>query len=238
MPETNGVSHLRQGLVLSVIFHAFLFSFFADILALTVADIPDAEGEVAIQAILHQPRPEQMVPTPEQPSAPSILVIPAQRASDRVKTKVPALLPEKPAPQPLAPVPDAQNKERSEAFDPIGSKGSTLPDELPPPSPPKPPSADDLRQYLLEIGRGARRHKHYPLLARERGIEGIVVVVVSTRAGLAVPQVSLSSSSGASMLDAQALETVGRAVRDTKMPDALLNRDFAVDLPIQFSLGD
>jgi protein TonB len=100
------------------------------------------------------------------------------------------------------------------------------------------PDADDLRTYRLNLSREARRFKRYPAIARERGLEGIVVVVVSTRAGVALPQVSLSQGSGETVLDQQALEMVNFAVRYALMPNSLRQRDFGIDLPIHFSLDE
>ena len=99
-------------------------------------------------------------------------------------------------------------------------------------------SPDGLREYRLNLSREARRHKRYPALARQRGLEGIVIVMVSAGAGLPVPQVSLSRSSGQEVLDQQALEMLGLAVRSASLPDSLRGRDFAIDLPLHFSLDE
>lgn len=99
-------------------------------------------------------------------------------------------------------------------------------------------SQDGLREYRINLGREASRFKRYPLSARERGWEGVVVVVVSTMAGVAVPQVRLSRSSGYAQLDTQALETMGLAVEVANLPESLRGRDFALDLLIRFSLDD
>lgn len=108
----------------------------------------------------------------------------------------------------------------------------------PKPAEPIPVSQDGLREYRLNLGREARRYKRYPAMARERGLQGVVVIVVSTTAGIAVPQVSLSHSSGHSVLDAQALEMAVLAVRFANLPESLRGRDFALDLPIRFSLEE
>jgi TonB family protein len=99
-------------------------------------------------------------------------------------------------------------------------------------------SQDGLREYRLNLSREARRYKRYPALARQRGLEGVVVIVVSTSAGYPVPQLSLSRSSGQDVLDQQAMEMLSLAVRAANMPDSLRGKDFAIDLPIHFSLDD
>ena len=99
-------------------------------------------------------------------------------------------------------------------------------------------SQDGLREYRLNLGREARRYKRYPAVARERGLEGVVVLVISTTAGVAIPQVSLGSTSGHGVLDTQALEMAILAVRFANLPQSLHGRDFALDLPIRFSLEE
>lgn len=99
-------------------------------------------------------------------------------------------------------------------------------------------SQDGLREYRLNLSREARRYKRYPALARQRGLEGVVVIVVNTSAGLPLPQVSLGRSSGQDVLDQQAMEMLGLAVRAASLPDSLRGRDFALDLPIHFSLDE
>lgn len=99
-------------------------------------------------------------------------------------------------------------------------------------------SPDGVRQYRLNLAREARRFKHFPALARERGWEGVVVVVVSTVAGAPLPQVSLTQSSGFELLDQEALALVAQAVNTAVLPDSLRNRTFALTLPIHYRLDD
>ncbi len=97
---------------------------------------------------------------------------------------------------------------------------------------------DGVRQYRLSLAREARRFKRYPGLARERGWEGVVVVVVTTVAGVGVPQVKLSQSSGFEPLDQAALELLELAVQSAVLPETLRGRQFALTLPIHFRLDD
>ena len=99
-------------------------------------------------------------------------------------------------------------------------------------------SPDGVRQYRLNLAREARRFKHFPPLARERGWEGVAVVVVGTVAGVPLPQVSLSQSSGFELLDQEALMLVAQAVTTAALPDSLRNRTFALTLPIHYRLDD
>ena len=107
-----------------------------------------------------------------------------------------------------------------------------------PPAPSEEASPDGVRQYRLNLAREARRFKHFPPLARERGWEGVAVVVVSTVAGVPLPQVSLSQSSGFELLDQEALMLVAQAVTMAVLPDSLRNRTFALTLPIHYRLDD
>ncbi len=99
-------------------------------------------------------------------------------------------------------------------------------------------SPDGVRQYRLNLAREARRFKYFPQLARDRGWEGVAVVVVSTVAGVPLPQVSLSQSSGFDLLDQEALLLVSQAVATAVMPDSLRSRPFALTLPIHYRLDD
>ena len=110
------------------------------------------------------------------------------------------------------------------------------------PGTPQMPSAeaspDGVRQYRLNLAREARRFKHFPPLARERGWEGVAVVVVSTVAGAPLPQVSLSQSSGFDLLDQEALMLVAQAVTTAALPESLRSHTFALTLPIHYRLDD
>jgi periplasmic protein TonB len=97
---------------------------------------------------------------------------------------------------------------------------------------------DGIRQYRLNLAREARRFKSYPGVARERGWEGDVVVVVNTVAGAQLPQVALGQSSGRALLDEEAVNLVEQAVRSATIPDSLRGRSFALTLPIQFRLDE
>lgn len=97
---------------------------------------------------------------------------------------------------------------------------------------------DGIRQYRLNLAREARRFKSYPGVARERGWEGDVVIVVNTVAGAELPQVALGQSSGRALLDEAAINLVGQAVRNAAIPDSLRGRSFALTLPIQFRLDE
>jgi protein TonB len=97
---------------------------------------------------------------------------------------------------------------------------------------------DGVRQYRLSLAREARRFKRYPDQARERGREGVVVLIVTTVAGVALPQVKLSQSSGSDLLDQAALELLEIAVQTAMLPESLHGQQFALTLPIHYRLDD
>lgn len=91
-------------------------------------------------------------------------------------------------------------------------------------------------QYRLNLAREARQNKRYPIVARQRGWEGIVVVLVTMAAKGAAPYVSLGQSSGFELLDQEALELVSKAVQTAEVPGSLRNRQFSLSLPIHYRL--
>lgn len=97
-------------------------------------------------------------------------------------------------------------------------------------------SADDLRQYRVELAIAARRFRRYPGQARERGWEGVTEVALSVSAHLPVPEVILVRSSGHPVLDRQALEMMTQAARAAVLPESLRGRDLRIMLPVRFSL--
>jgi len=98
---------------------------------------------------------------------------------------------------------------------------------------------DELRQYRLALAIAARRFKHYPAMARERGWEGTAEVALSLGGQRPVPEVALARSSGHAVLDRQAQEMIAQAARATVLPESLKGRDLRLSLPVQFSLdGD
>lgn len=98
---------------------------------------------------------------------------------------------------------------------------------------------DDLRQYRLALAIAARRFKHYPATARERGWEGTAEVALTVGVQRSVPEIALARSSGHAALDRQAQEMIAQAARATVLPERLKGRDLRLLLPVQFSLdGD
>jgi protein TonB len=99
-------------------------------------------------------------------------------------------------------------------------------------------SADDLRQYRIELAIAARRYQRYPDLARERGWAGRVEVAVRVSAWQPRPHFSLARSSGHAPLDRQAVAMLEQAAAAAPLPAGLRGRDFSLVLPVEFTLDD
>ncbi len=99
-------------------------------------------------------------------------------------------------------------------------------------------NAEAVRQYRTSLAISAKRFKRYPALARERGWDGEVEIVLDFRRTLPGPEVSLASSSGKAVLDGQAVEMIRQAARATEVPDTLKGRNFRMLMPIRFSLDE
>jgi protein TonB len=140
------------------------------------------------------------------------------------------------APEKFAP----RESAAASAAGPAVRSGEALVTRSPAPPAPTPAgtrvSADDLRQYRLSLASAAKRFKHYPALASERGWEGTVEVAINVSALSPLPQVLLVRSSGRSVLDAQAVDMLTQAAHATALPEGLKARDFRILLPVEFSL--
>lgn len=99
-------------------------------------------------------------------------------------------------------------------------------------------SADDLRQYRVALAVAARRFRHYPQLARERGWEGTAEISVAINSRRGVPDVTLLKSSGRTVLDQQALVMIEQASASTTLPKGLQGENFRFVLPVEFALAD
>lgn len=230
MYEAAGISVMFRWVALSLTLHALVLLIFSDFLPSTVTSSPQGQS-AAIEALLQQKQEVQPARSVAMPGEvkPSLAIpriaTPLPKASGPVIEKAGPVMPESAA---SAASPSlATNTTSSEAQ--IGETRAKPVEAI---------SQDGLREYRLNLSREARRYKRYPAFARQRGLEGVVVIVVSTSAGLPVPQVSLSRSSGQDILDQQALEMLVLAVRAAGLPDSLRGRDFAIDLPIHFSLEE
>jgi protein TonB len=96
--------------------------------------------------------------------------------------------------------------------------------------------AGSLAQYRLAVIGAAKRLKHYPAQAIDRGLEGRVKVRLVIGAAGGAATVTVRRSSGHEVLDRQAIETIRRAAAATPIPPALKDREIAVEIPVLYEL--
>jgi protein TonB len=222
---------LRRAILVSILVHLAVLSSVRQ--PVLLPDMTTRAASPAINALLHSAEfPKPVSPPFESLSAP---------AEKSVVTASEAL--KKPGPEKKAPV--LPSFSRSTATEdvavtdkPVISPGDSARASNAGASQAEKLDLDGVRQYRLSLAREARRFKRYPDQAREQGREGVVVVVVTTVAGVAIPQVRLSQSSGSDLLDQAALELLDSAVQTATLPESLRGRQFGLTLPIHYRLDD
>jgi periplasmic protein TonB len=229
---------LTLALLFSLLAHAILISGFDDFARLTAEGAQNAEMQPGSLAAFLRPTPDALTPNPapvvaakpetppkRRPSAPTeTFSQPSSQDESALPSQVGVLSPETVSGPPAATA--ALMPANQGSVDAATSSVSAT------------MHADGVRQYRINLGREAKRYRRYPVLARERGWEGEVLVVVTTVAGVSEPRVSLSRSSGRAVLDNEALAMLQQAVRTAQVPEALANRPFALDMPVRFSLEE
>lgn len=103
---------------------------------------------------------------------------------------------------------------------------------------PSAPDAGSLARYRIEIMNLARRFKRYPRLAVDNNWEGRVVVRLVVGADGALSALNVKSSAGHEALDQEALAMIRQAKAAAAIPQALRGREFALEVPVIFSLKE
>lgn len=98
------------------------------------------------------------------------------------------------------------------------------------------PDAGTLAQYRLLVLGAARRLKQYPSIAIQNNWQGKVEVRMAIDSGGEISGLDVRTSAGHAVLDQHALEMIQRAKALAPIPPALRGREFAVDVPVVFSL--
>ncbi len=93
-----------------------------------------------------------------------------------------------------------------------------------------------LDQYRLALLGAANRYKRYPAIAMEKGWAGRVEIRIVIGANGLMQSIAVKTSSGFDLLDRTAVDMVTKAKPMTTIPPALRGREFAVDIPVIFSL--
>lgn len=93
------------------------------------------------------------------------------------------------------------------------------------------------QKYLIEFRGLIENRKEYPLMARRRGIEGIVVIGVTIRKNGEVIDHKIVQASGHEILDQSALNLVKKINAFKAFPAELGNNDIELKFPIAFKLN-
>ncbi|MDH4190475.1 MAG: TonB family protein [Betaproteobacteria bacterium] len=95
-----------------------------------------------------------------------------------------------------------------------------------------------VRQYRVAVMGAAQRYKRYPRIAMENTWQGRVEVTMKVRANGSLATLDVKKSTGHAVLDHQALDMIREANSRTPLPETLRGREFAIDIPVVFSLRD
>jgi protein TonB len=183
--------------------------------------VPSAVMEIPVDVERPRPPPVVAPPLPLTPPPPAPRAASTPRAPT-APTTAPTAAPSAPsAPAAPAPVLAAEGGDPSMA---ANSQGSSTPTPVIAPGPPSPvvtttaPTAVapgpifDPGAYLEGVTDRVRRHRNYPAIAQEMGLEGTVEVrVVVAPDGTLVAPPTIDESCGHEVLDDEALRIVRRA---------------------------
>ena len=234
---------LLKALIASLAVHAFLLADVSPFLPMK----PEAPL-TAIAVSFRASAGEKTLPQARERSAQSVPAIPAietKRKMEKRSTQVlaaanrPSI--DRVVPERVLPSMESEPAKRLTASDaaPASGGGDVRPSgAVAPPAYEEGVSAEAVRQYRTSLAISAKRFKRYPVLARERGWEGSVEVVLDFRRELPGPEIAIVSSSGKAVLDEQGVEMIRQAARATEVPDGLKGRNFRMRMPISFSLSD
>jgi periplasmic protein TonB len=199
-----------------------------------IAAVPEPPAAAPPPPERRPERSERAAPSRKPPAAapPPAAAAPVERAN--------------PAPSPTAaPGPSAASEPAmvAAANAPAAAGNSDAPPALALGHPTLAPRAGDdaleagsLAQYRLALIGAAKRLKHYPPQAIDRGLEGRVNVRLVIGADGGSAAVTVRRSSGHEVLDRQAVETMRRAAVATPIPPALKDREIVVEIPLLYEL--
>jgi periplasmic protein TonB len=186
-----------------------------------------------------EPRPTPVPPPIAEVRPPRHKIAPTPRPRPRAVARLtprqpqPQIVPEPPpkvdqAPDPTGTVPIAP----TEPVHSIAARHivATPPKQRVAPTPPMARKGPDLGVLRSQIRRAVNRHRHYPRLARRRGIEGKVILAFRLSKAGAIQRVKVVHSAGR-LLDKAALAALKRATPLPYYPDW-------VRLPVVFQLED
>jgi protein TonB len=206
---------------------------------------------LTIEIVKQEPPPPPPVPETPPPEQPKPEPPKPKPKPEPVKPPVPKPKPiEQPAPAKVeeAPVPPEPPREETPPLPVITAAPKpeapppTFTAPLPPPEPPKPtgPSEADLdaarQAYGNSLSRELAKHKRYPSIARMRGWQGNVTLVLEIDSNGKVTAVRIEEPSDRDVFNIEAQDMVKRMMQPPPIPEALRGRSFTVRVPISFRL--
>ena len=93
-----------------------------------------------------------------------------------------------------------------------------------------------LKDYLQKVRKMLDQNKHYPPLARRQHLEGVVVLQFTIYADGRIENPQLKRSSGHTVLDEEAQETVRRVKSFPPFPPGLGRERLTIEIPLAFRL--
>ncbi len=97
-------------------------------------------------------------------------------------------------------------------------------------------TARNSRDYQSNLIRLIERHKYYPLYARRKGLEGTSTVAFTVSRSGKIAGISLARSSGTTLLDQAALQTIRRIGQAPPFPDEIKRQRWRFAIPIAYNL--
>jgi len=184
-----------------------------------------------------EPLKERAPPPPKSPAAAAKLP-PPSRSAEPQREQV--LARDAVSSAPVAPSPEREMPgAASESSTPVAyAIAAPAKSEAVPARPAPAIDGGTLAQYRLAVISLAKRFNRYPRIAIENGWQGRVEVRMSVAADGAIASVGLRKGSGHEILDRQALDMIGQAAPQVPLPPALRGREFAIDIPVIFSLAE
>ncbi len=90
------------------------------------------------------------------------------------------------------------------------------------------------RQYRIELARAMRKRGNFPINPSLPGVEGMVMLEVSRRAGAVRPTLSLAKSSGYREWDTHALDSLAAALEEVVPPKSVPNVGFRMLVVLEY----
>lgn len=195
---------------------------------------PEARVEEVAPPAPPEPEPAPPKPEPKPEPPPVKRPAPPKPVEQPTPPRTPDIPPPRAEPPSVPPVITAAPK-------PEAPPPTVTAPPPPPPEPPKPIGPSDAeidaaqQAYGNALSREIAKHKRYPNVARMRGWEGKVTLLLEIDASGKIVAVSVAEPSEREVFNVEAQEMVKRMVQP-QIPDTLRGRSFTVRVPINFRL--